>query len=791
MNEPYVVHRGDGSRTDFDFAFPYLFRDHVRVLVGGVDVAFEWLNDSLVRVEPAPVEAAPITIRRDTPTVPVYVIQDNRPIPAKFYNTNLQQALYVAEERLASLDLSLAEIGATAEEITQARADALQAVEDARAAAAAALSSEDVVRLNAANALASEVAARSSEVAAAGSAGAAAASSSDAGTHAASALTARSGAEAAKALAEAARDAAGVARTGAETARDTASSLAITAGTHADAAAASAALANGMPIGTIMHFAADTPPDGWLVCDGTAVTALYPDLQMFLAAAGSPYGVSSTPPVRLNRLANTENFGASNWTARPSATVTPLGDTAKVVPADGVFSLYSACLNYLPLTYSVGPVALSAEFKPDGLRYAQIGISNNAGYTTTATFDLQAGQVAFIGTHPSVAKNLRGLIYPAGDGYWRCVFLFDWVLGTSSLHIGGSVSSPTQRYGRDLVGDGISGVLVRHPQVTALAYDTIYQHIGAGGEVLSRDPLLPDLRGEFVRGWDAGRGVDAGRVFGSAQGDAIRNITGKFDPGGNIGGKGVGNYTGPFQKETTPSLGSNQGGNSDARFITFDASRVVPTADENRPRNVALLPCIRAYASVVNVPGQADLDNILQQTQVQVDDALDRVVGDAEAAAEAKVAWKRVGKVPVGTGAAVTITGLDLTKETLISFSYLKNNGTTSRNLRSRASEDGGSTWRTTPIDISLAVNWNGNTLRGAMSMFPEPESTKVVVSCDTGSAAGTNWYPMVPSEFILAGTPVYSTRCDTIEFLWSGGNFAASGGSSDEADCIIIYQRG
>ena len=39
---------------------------------------------------------------------------------------------------------------------------------------------------------------------------------------------------------------------------------------------------------------------------------------------------------------------------------------------------------------------------------------------------------------------------------------------------------------------------------------------------------LPDLRGEFIRGWDDGRGVDTGRVFGSAQGDAIRNITGQF-----------------------------------------------------------------------------------------------------------------------------------------------------------------------------------------------------------------------------------------------------------------------
>lgn len=34
---------------------------------------------------------------------------------------------------------------------------------------------------------------------------------------------------------------------------------------------------------------------------------------------------------------------------------------------------------------------------------------------------------------------------------------------------------------------------------------------------------LPDARGEFFRGWDNGRGVDGGRVIGSAQGDMIKS----------------------------------------------------------------------------------------------------------------------------------------------------------------------------------------------------------------------------------------------------------------------------
>ncbi|QHP82406.1 tail fiber protein [Pectobacterium odoriferum] len=100
--------------------------------------------------------------------------------------------------------------------------------------------------------------------------------------------------------------------------------------------------------------------------------------------------------------------------------------------------------------------------------------------------------------------------------------------------------------------------------------------------------VLPDLRGEFVRGWDDGRGVDAGRALLSAQSDAIRNITGTFNPGGN----GVGADQGLFT--TGDRRSSNSGSAIDSAEITFDASKVVPTANENRPRNIAFNYIVRA-----------------------------------------------------------------------------------------------------------------------------------------------------------------------------------------------------
>nr|WP_233977263.1 tail fiber protein [Pectobacterium versatile] len=101
--------------------------------------------------------------------------------------------------------------------------------------------------------------------------------------------------------------------------------------------------------------------------------------------------------------------------------------------------------------------------------------------------------------------------------------------------------------------------------------------------------VLPDLRGEFVRGWDDGRGVDTGRALLSAQSDAIRNITGRFNPGGNGVSADSELFTaGPWGQA------SNGGAAGDSALITFDASKVVPVANENRPRNIAFNYIVRA-----------------------------------------------------------------------------------------------------------------------------------------------------------------------------------------------------
>ena len=97
---------------------------------------------------------------------------------------------------------------------------------------------------------------------------------------------------------------------------------------------------------------------------------------------------------------------------------------------------------------------------------------------------------------------------------------------------------------------------------------------GAAGSTHFR---LPDLRGEFLRGWDDSRGVDTGRVFGSAQTDLFKSHQHGFPPG-------VGNNTGTYIFGRVMASGGFTGGT----IVTN-----LEGGTETRPRNVALLACIK------------------------------------------------------------------------------------------------------------------------------------------------------------------------------------------------------
>ncbi|WFX56883.1 phage tail protein [Enterobacter roggenkampii] len=105
--------------------------------------------------------------------------------------------------------------------------------------------------------------------------------------------------------------------------------------------------------------------------------------------------------------------------------------------------------------------------------------------------------------------------------------------------------------------------------------------------------VLPDMRAQTIRGWDDGRGIDTGRTLLSEQGDAIRNITGSvanvYTADSNTA-SGVLSYAGSGFGQWQ----SGAGVNLNYRNLVLNAANQVPTAAENRVKNVAFNYIVRA-----------------------------------------------------------------------------------------------------------------------------------------------------------------------------------------------------
>lgn len=88
---------------------------------------------------------------------------------------------------------------------------------------------------------------------------------------------------------------------------------------------------------------------------------------------------------------------------------------------------------------------------------------------------------------------------------------------------------------------------------------------------------VPDLRGEFIRGFDHGRGVDIGRSFGSWQIDMFKSH----------------NHENGKNSVWWDQIGAGTISTSGIRGFIDNTSVINTGGIETRPRNIALLPCIK------------------------------------------------------------------------------------------------------------------------------------------------------------------------------------------------------
>ena len=103
---------------------------------------------------------------------------------------------------------------------------------------------------------------------------------------------------------------------------------------------------------------------------------------------------------------------------------------------------------------------------------------------------------------------------------------------------------------------------------------------------------LPDYRGEFLRGWDDGRGVDAGRGLGSAQADELKGHT--HTNRDRYFRENDSSLTGlTYEMAGGAAKGASGSDTDNDAFLYLDTTTGSTGGAETRPRNIALNYCIK------------------------------------------------------------------------------------------------------------------------------------------------------------------------------------------------------
>lgn len=178
---------------------------------------------------------------------------------------------------------------------------------------------------------------------------------------------------------------------------------------------------------------------------------------------------------------------------------------------------------------------------------------------------------------------------------------YDWQdVSTRGVPIGAIVTFPmTTLESGFLYCDGAVYLRATYPDLFA-KIGTTYN---IGGET-SLQFRVPDLRGEFIRGWDHGRGVDPGRAFASAQSYQNASHRHNIELLGGTSGFMVDAY----------GTGPTVNGRSIDSGVTTSSYEVIRTdlqgGTETRPRNVAMMYAIKAYDSVF-IPAEVAVEDLI------------------------------------------------------------------------------------------------------------------------------------------------------------------------------------
>lgn len=149
--------------------------------------------------------------------------------------------------------------------------------------------------------------------------------------------------------------------------------------------------------------------------------------------------------------------------------------------------------------------------------------------------------------------------------------------------------------------------------LNASTYPELFQVLGRlyGGSASNNTFKVPDLRGEFIRGWDDGKGVDSGRMIGTTQSHSMQSHNHYLPTGAGL------TWNRPNDRYALPdniwaasnintgSTNGMTGGNTTYPNPNFDnplypefqdhsiVGSIGTFSHETRPRNVAMMYCIK------------------------------------------------------------------------------------------------------------------------------------------------------------------------------------------------------
>ncbi|WP_236196176.1 phage tail protein [Pseudomonas glycinae] len=348
------------------------------------------------------------------------------------------------------------------------------------------------------------------------------------------------------------------------------------------------AKASALPVGSIVAFPVDTPPPGFLELDNSVKSsATYPDLSAYL---GGKFN-KGDEGVGNFRLPEARGEFLRGWDhGRGVDTGRGLGTSqADELKAHAHATDYELITD----TFAAGPAI------------------RNFVQSYGSTDDVRTKSTGGAETRPrnvAVMWCIKAWNAPVNQGSIDVAALVKEVsrLG-SAVPVGAVMAFPT--------GIVPPGFLELNGSVQSTStYPDLAAYLGTTynkGDEGTGNFRLPESRGEFLRGWDHGRGVDAGRAIGSFQKGTVTTFDSNPNP----------NLTVEVVQATVADAQADV-------FIPADypgvarsystagavSSPVLVDGGVVRPRNVAVMWCIKAWNAPVN-QGQIDVSALTAELE--------------------------------------------------------------------------------------------------------------------------------------------------------------------------------